>query len=114
MREIRNYWCHQTFIDFAYEKILNLHVNIKTCVKDFYVTLLRLRLHKKILNKLDYKLIQYLEENSFNLNIPRYVDTFEEEEMVNIEEVQKNIKDIENELKTVQQQMKQYLQELGL
>ena len=48
------------------------------------------------------------------INIPRYVDTFEEEEMIDIEEVQKNIENIENELKIVQQQMKQYLEELGL
>ena len=71
--------------------------------------------NRETIDKYSYKAtFEEIKENSFNLNIPRYVDTFEEEEMVNIEEVQKNIKDIENELKTVQQQMKQYLQELGL
>ena len=55
-----------------------------------------------------------IKENNFNLNIPRYVDTFEEEELVDIEEVQKNIATIEAELSEVQAQMKKYLKELGL
>lgn len=55
-----------------------------------------------------------IKENDFNLNIPRYVDTFEEEELVNIDEVKKNIADIETELAQVQTQMQRYLEELGL
>ena len=48
------------------------------------------------------------------MNIPRYVDTFEEEELVDIEEVQRNIANIEAKLAQVQAQMKKYLKELGL
>lgn len=55
-----------------------------------------------------------IKENDFNLNIPRYVDTFEEAELVDIDEVQRNIADIEAELAQVQVQMKKYLEELGL
>ena len=55
-----------------------------------------------------------IKENDFNLNIPRYVDTFEEEELVDIEEVQRNIANIEAELAEVQAQMAKYLEELGL
>jgi type I restriction enzyme M protein len=55
-----------------------------------------------------------IRENDFNLNIPRYVDTFEEEEPVDIDEVKRNIADIEAELAEVQAQMKKYLDELGL
>jgi len=51
-------------------------------------------------------------ENEYNLNIPRYVDTFEEEEPVDIAEVQKEIEAVEAELKTVQKQMDVYLKEL--
>ena len=55
-----------------------------------------------------------IRENDFNLNIPRYVDTFEEEELVDIDEVKHNIASIEAELAQVQAQMKRYLEELGL
>lgn len=55
-----------------------------------------------------------IKEGDFNLNIPRYVDTFEEEELVDIEEVQRNIANIEAELTEVQAQMKKYMAELGL
>ena len=48
------------------------------------------------------------------MNIPRYVDTFEEEEIVDIAEVQRNIASIKVELAQVQAQMKKYLEELGL
>ena len=55
-----------------------------------------------------------IRENDYNLNIPRYVDTFEEEELVDIEQVQKNITSIESELADVQKEMAGYLKELGL
>lgn len=42
------------------------------------------------------------------------MDTFEEEELVDIEEVQRNIANIEAELAQVQAQMTKYLEELGL
>jgi type I restriction enzyme M protein len=55
-----------------------------------------------------------IEENDFNLNIPRYVDTFEEEELVDIDEVKKNIIDIKKKLVNVETQMEKHLKELGL
>lgn len=55
-----------------------------------------------------------IRENDFNLNIPRYVDTFEEEELVDIDEVKRNIANIEAELAKVQAQMAKYMEELGL
>ena len=51
-------------------------------------------------------------ENEFNLNIPRYVDTFEEEPEVDIAAVQKEIESLEGELKEVQAEMDKYLNEL--
>jgi type I restriction enzyme M protein len=50
----------------------------------------------------------------YNLNIPRYVDTFEEEEEVDIPAVQKEIEEIEAKLVQVQAEMKKYLEDLGL
>lgn len=51
--------------------------------------------------------------NDYNLNIPRYVDTFEEEPEVDIPAVQQEIDKLETELADVQAQMKVYLKELG-
>jgi type I restriction enzyme M protein len=55
-----------------------------------------------------------IKENEFNLNIPRYVDTFEEEEEVDIAKVQTEIEKLEGELKTVQAELNKYLKELGV
>lgn len=52
-------------------------------------------------------------ENGYNLNIPRYVDTYEEEELIDIAAVQKEIASLETELESVQAKMKSYLTELG-
>jgi len=38
-----------------------------------------------------------IKENNYNLNIPRYVDTFEEEEPIDLGEVSKNIQEIQKE-----------------
>lgn len=54
-----------------------------------------------------------VKENDYNLNIPRYVDTFEEEELVDMEEVAKNIASIKEELEEIKAQMDNYLKELG-
>lgn len=53
-----------------------------------------------------------IKENDFNLNIPRYVDTFEEEAEIDIAETQIEIEKLEAELKDVQAEMAKYLNEL--
>ena len=55
-----------------------------------------------------------IKENDFNLNIPRYVDTFEEEEEIDIRAVQDEIEELDSELAQVQEQIQGYLKELGL
>lgn len=52
-------------------------------------------------------------ESDFNLNIPRYVDTFEEEEEIDIPAVQREIEEIEAELAATRAKMDEYLRELG-
>jgi type I restriction enzyme M protein len=54
-----------------------------------------------------------IKENDYNLNIPRYVDTFEEEEPVDIKATQKEIEKLEAELVEVRKEMNKYLKELG-
>ena len=53
-----------------------------------------------------------IQENEFNLNIPRYVDTFEEEREIDIEAVQNEIAKLENEILATRQQIDTYLQQL--
>ncbi|QSS97805.1 type I restriction-modification system subunit M [Psychroflexus sp. ALD_RP9] len=55
-----------------------------------------------------------LEENEFNLNIPRYVDTFEEEEPVDMPAVKTEINKLQTELASVQEKMNMYLEKLDL
>jgi len=53
-----------------------------------------------------------IKENDFNLNIPRYVDTFEEGAEIDIYAVQKDIENLENELLKVRRQMTDLLKEV--
>jgi type I restriction enzyme M protein len=55
-----------------------------------------------------------IEENEFNLNIPRYVDTSEAEEEINIAKLQVEIDGLESELAKTRAEMKKYLKELGV
>jgi type I restriction enzyme M protein len=53
-------------------------------------------------------------ENDYNLNIPRYVDTFEPEQEIDVAALQKEIIALETELTKVRQRMTSYLRELGV
>jgi len=58
--------------------------------------------------------VKEIAENDYNLNIPRYVDTFEEEEEIDVAAVEKEIEQLEKELAEVRTKMKRYLKELGV
>ena len=55
-----------------------------------------------------------IEENDYNLNIPRYVDTFEEEEEIDIKAVMAEIKELESKRTELDAQIEFYLKELGI
>ena len=55
-----------------------------------------------------------IKDNDYNLNIPRYVDTFEEEEPIDIHAVMKEIKELEAKRADLDAQIDVYLKELGL
>ena len=55
-----------------------------------------------------------IKENEYNLNIPRYVDTFEEEEEIDLDAVQAELEKIDEEDKKVTEELNKYLKELGL
>ena len=55
-----------------------------------------------------------IRENEYNLNIPRYVDTFEEEKPIDLESVIIELNSIEGEIQTVNHEIKKYCDELGI
>ncbi len=53
-----------------------------------------------------------IKENECNLNIPRYVDTFEEEEPIDLDEVRTELSQTEKEIEEIKQEINKYLREL--
>jgi len=58
--------------------------------------------------------LKEIEENDYNLNIPRYVDTFEEEEEIDIKAVMAEIKELESKRTELDAQIEVFLKELGI
>ena len=58
--------------------------------------------------------LQEIKDNDYNLNIPRYVDTFEEEEEIDIKAVMSEIKELEAKRAELDAQIDVYLKELGI
>jgi type I restriction enzyme M protein len=54
-----------------------------------------------------------IKENDFNLNIPRYVDTFVEEEEIDLMAVRKEREQLKVQLTDLEKEMDGYLKELG-
>ena len=79
------------------EKIVNTFVNREVIDKYSYVASM-----------------DEIKENDYNLNIPRYVDTFEEEESIDLVAVSERIKDIDKEIAKLDEELAIYLRELGL
>ncbi|MEZ9170111.1 type I restriction-modification system subunit M [Vibrio cyclitrophicus] len=57
--------------------------------------------------------LEEIAENDYNLNIPRYVDTFEEEEEIDLVAVRSERLALQNELADLEAEMAGYLEELG-
>jgi type I restriction enzyme M protein len=57
--------------------------------------------------------LQEIKDNDYNLNIPRYVDTFEEEEEIDLLAVQAERVALKAELVSLEEKMAGYLKELG-
>jgi len=57
--------------------------------------------------------LKEIKENDYNLNIPRYVDTFEEEPEIDLAAVLAERKTLKSELAQIESEMDGYLKELG-
>ena len=55
-----------------------------------------------------------IKENDYNLNIPRYVDTFEEEAPIDLGEVSKELKTLETEMDGIDEIIRGFCDELGI
>lgn len=58
--------------------------------------------------------IDEIRENDFNLNIPRYVDTFEEEEPIDLNEVQQQIAQDDKEIAELEEEIRKQFELLGI
>ena len=58
--------------------------------------------------------LQEIADNDYNLNIPRYVDTFEEEEEIDIQAVMAEIKSLEAKRAELDKEINVYFKELGI
>ncbi|PLR65563.1 type I restriction-modification system subunit M [Bacillus sp. UMB0893] len=83
--------------DSNVEKIINTYIKRETTDKYSYAATLK-----------------EIKENDYNLNIPRYVDTFEEEESVDIKAVSIHIEAIDQEIAEINVKLEKYFKELGV
>ena len=70
---------------------------------------------REVLDKYSYlATLEEIAENDYNLNIPRYVDTFEEEEAIDINAVAKEIRKVAEALEATDKEIEKYCKELGI
>lgn len=71
--------------------------------------------NRTVIEKYSHKAtLQEIANNDYNLNIPRYVDTFEEQEEIDIQAVMSGIKELEAKRADLDKEIEVYFKELGL
>ncbi|MGG1218224.1 type I restriction-modification system subunit M [Priestia endophytica] len=83
--------------DEQVEKIVSTYINRKTIDRYSYAATL-----------------EEIRENDYNLNIPRYVDTFEEEEEIDLDNVLGRLNAIDEEISNIDEELKKYFNQLGV
>ncbi len=58
--------------------------------------------------------MQFIADQDYNLNIPRYVDTFEAEESIDIEAIANQLKALEKEMKATDNEIATFCKELKI
>jgi type I restriction enzyme M protein len=101
------------FIDASndYEKVKNQNV-----LRDQHIDkIIDTYRNRKSIEKYSYIApLKEISDNEYNLNIPRYVDTFEQEEEIDIQDVMRNIKELEAKRTELDKEIEGYFKELGL
>lgn len=71
--------------------------------------------NRKEMEKYSHKAsLDEIKENKYNLNIPRYVDTFEEEEPIDIDAVAKKLKSLKDDEAGLQNELGKFCDELNI
>ncbi len=71
--------------------------------------------NRETLDKYSYKAsIEEIKENDFNLNIPRYVDTFEEEKEIDLDDVSFTLQALDNDMIETDKTIADFCDELGI
>ena len=104
---------HVLFIDASheYEKAKNQNYlneqNIEKIISTFK--------NRSTIDKYSYlATLEEIEENDYNLNIPRYVDTFEEEERVDLDSVSDELKKLNEAIVSTDEEIAKFCDELGI
>ena len=58
--------------------------------------------------------VQEVAENDFNLNLPRYIESFADDQVIDVAAIENDIVRLEEDLADVRLKIKQHLRELGL
>ena len=70
---------------------------------------------RKVIERYSYlATLQEIDDNEYNLNIPRYVNTFEEQETVDISLVSKKLKELEKEMSATDEALFSFCKELNI
>ena len=101
------------FIDASehYEKDKNQNILLDEHID----TILSTYESRETINKYSYAAtLAEIAENDYNLNIPRYVDTFEEEEPIDLKAVANELKQIDAAMKETDKTIADFCKELGI
>ena len=101
------------FIDASedYEKVKTQN-QLRPCDIDKIVDTYRNR--KEIEKYSHVASLDELKENDYNLNIPRYVDTFEEEEPIDIDAVAASLLELDEKMSRIDENIAGFCEELGI
>ncbi|MDI9868578.1 type I restriction-modification system subunit M [Flectobacillus roseus] len=104
---------HILFIDASreFEKVKNQNVLLEGHINKIVDTYR----NRTVIEKYSHlATLEEVAENDYNLNIPRYVDTFEEQDEIDIQAVMQEIKSLESKRAELDKEIDVYFKELGL
>lgn len=101
------------FIDASNEYDNSSHLN-KLRKEDIYKIVETYKNKEEIEKYSHFADINEIKKNDFNLNIKRYVNTYEEKEKINIQETIKEINDIEIKIKEIKLEQKELLKKIDI